>query len=383
MADLRAYFSQRTGELLDLLRQLVELRSPSNDKAATDRAGRFVAQVARDAGASVTTVPQKRRGDHVLARWGKGEGGFLLLCHLDTVWPLGALAERPWRVEGQWAFGPGCLDDKASTVIVLAALKGLRDLGLAASRPVTVLFNSDEEVGSRTSQSLIEAEAAQAGQVFCVEPACPDGALKVWRKGTACYGITALGRASHAGAEHEKGVNAIAELAHQVLRLQGMTDYAIGTTVNVGWVQGGTRTNIVPDRAKARVDVRVRTAVEGKRMVAAIEGLRPVLPGVSLIVEGGLSRPPMEESPVTLEPFQRAQEIAADLGLSLKAGGSGGASDGNFTAALGVPTLDGLGAVGNGAHSLDECVWIPSLPERAALMTALLTRWDASTFPKA
>jgi glutamate carboxypeptidase len=377
MTELRAYFSRHTEEILDLLRQLVELESPSTDKAATDRIGRFVAQIAREAGANVTVVPQERWGDHVLARWGEGETGFLLLCHLDTVWPVGTLAERPWRVEGERAFGPGCLDDKASAVIILEALKGLRNLGLAPSRPVTVLFNSDEEVGSRSSRALIEAEAARVGVVFCVEPARPDGSLKVRRKGAALYAITALGRAAHAGGDHERGVNAIEELAHQVLRLQGMTDYGVGTTVNVGWVQGGTRSNIVPDRARARVDVRMRTAAEGERMAAAIEGLQPVLPGAHLTVEGGLSRPPMEESPVTLEPFRRAQEIGADLGLMLTASGSGGASDSNFTAALGVPTLDGLGAVGNGAHSPDEYVLISSLSERAALMSALLSRWYA------
>jgi glutamate carboxypeptidase len=375
MTDLRMYFSQRTEEMLDLLRRLVELESPSTDKAATDRIGRFVAQIAREAGASVTLVPQERRGDHVLARWGEGEGGFLLLCHLDTVWPVGTLAERPWRVEGDKVFAPGCLDDKASAVVVLAALQGMADLGLAPSRPVTALFNSDEEVGSRSSRSLIEAEAARAGMVFCVEPATRDGSLKVWRKGTARYVVTALGKAAHAGADHDKGINAIAELAHQVLRLQGMTDYDLGTTISVGWVRGGTRTNIVPDRAEARVDVRVRTVAEGNRMVAAFDGLQPVVPGARLTVEGGLSRPPMEESPVTLEPFRRAQEIAAALGLTLTAGGSGGASDGNFTAAMGAPTLDGLGAVGDGAHSVGEYVLVPSLAERAALMAALLSRW--------
>ncbi|MBL7062758.1 MAG: M20 family metallopeptidase [Anaerolineae bacterium] len=375
MPELQAYFSQRTEEILELLRQLVEIESPSTDKAATDRVGRFVAQVARDAGADVTTVPQEQRGDHLLARWGEGEGGFLLLCHLDTVWPLGTLADRPWRVEGERAFGPGCYDDKASAAIILMALKGLRDLGMAPSRPATVLFNSDEEVGSGSSRSLIETEAGRAGMVFCVEPALPDGSLKVWRKGTGLYTITALGRATHAGADHEKGINAIEELAHQVLRLQGMTDYEAGTTVSVGRVQGGTRTNVVPDRAEALVDVRVQTAAEGKRMVAAIEGLEPVLPRARLIIEGGLSRPPMEESPLTLEPFRRAQEIGADLGLTLTASGSGGASDGNFTAALGVPTLDGLGAVGDGAHSPDEYVLVPSLPERTALMASLLSRW--------
>jgi glutamate carboxypeptidase len=351
------------------------MESPSTDKAAVDRVARFVAERARAAGAEVTVLPQERWGDHLLARWGDGAGGFLLLCHLDTVWPVGTLAERPWRVEGEQAFGPGVYDDKASAAIILAALEGLQALGLAPRHPVTVLFNSDEEVGSPSSRPLIEAEAARARVVFCVEPARPDGALKVWRKGTGRYTVTALGRAAHAGADHEKGVNAIEELAHQVLRLQAMTDYGAGTTVNVGRIEGGTRANIVPDRAQVRVDVRVKTMAEWERISAAIAALQPVLPGARLVVEGGMSRPPMEASPVTLEPFWRAQEIAAGLGLTLTADGTGGASDANFTAAMGIPTLDGLGALGDGAHSVDEYIFIPSLTERAALLAALLMEW--------
>jgi glutamate carboxypeptidase len=208
-----------------------------------------------------------------------------------------------------------------------------------------------------------------------MEPAMVDGSLKVWRKGTGAYQVTARGKAVHAGSDHEKGVNAIEELAHQVLRLQGMTDYSVGSTVSVGWVAGGTRTNVVPARAQARIDLRVRTADEGTRMDAAIKGLQPVLQGAGLAVTGGLSRPPMEEGPLTMQPFQRAREIGAGLGLVLNAAGSGGASDANFTAALGVPTLDGLGALGDGAHSVDEYVSLPSLSERAALMAALLTQW--------
>ncbi len=377
--DWTPYFVQRTEELLDVLRQLVQIESPSHDKPAVDRCSRFVAELARQAGAEVTVVPQSRTGDHLLARWPgrEREGGVLLLCHLDTVWPLGTLAERPWRVDEvrDRAYGPGCLDDKASAVLILAALAGLREVEGGPRRPVTAIFNSDEEIGSRSSRSLIEEEAARVEVVFCLEPARPDGALKIARKGTARYTVTALGRAAHAGSDHERGVNAIAELAHQILRLQGMTDYEVGTTVNVGWVQGGTRTNVVPERATARIDARVRTAAEGARIVAAIEGLRPISPDARLVVEGGLARPPMEESELTLGPLRRAQEIGAALGMSLTGGSTGGASDANFTTALGTPTLDGLGAVGDGAHSVDEYVFIPSLPERAALLAALLSRW--------
>ncbi len=375
LSTLRDFFARCTDGVLDLLRRLVELESPSTDKAAVDRVMRLVAERARASGASVTFVPQERWGDHLLARWGDGDGGFLLLCHLDTVWPVGTLAERPWRVEGDRVLGPGVYDDKASAAIILAALEGLRELGLAPRHPVTALFNSDEEVGSPSSRTLIEAEAARARVVFCIEPARPDGALKVWRKGTGRYVITAMGRAAHSGADHEKGINAIEELAHQVLRLQKMTDYATGTTINVGWIQGGLRANIVPDQAQIRVDVRVRTMAEWERISSAIGALLPVLPGARLVIKGELNRPPMEESPVTLGPFRRAQEIAADLGLSLTADGTGGASDANFTAAMGVPTLDGLGAIGDGAHSVDEYVLIPSLPERAALLAAMLVAW--------
>jgi len=377
MADLISYFSRRTDGILDLLRQLVEIESPSTDKAAADRIARFVARIAGEAGASVTITRRERRGDHVLARWGGGEGekGLLLLCHLDTVWPLGTLAERPWRVEGDRAYGPGSLDNKASAAIILMAIKGLQDLGISPSRPVTFLFNSDEEIGSRSSRSIIEAEATRAVVVFCMEPALPNGSLKVWRKGTGLYTITALGQAAHSGADHDKGINAIEELAHQILRVQGMTDYQAGTTVSVGRVQGGTRTNVVPERARAQIDVRVQTVAEGHRLSKNIEALQPVLAGARLVIEGGLSRPPMEKSPLTLEPFKRAQEIGADLGLTLTPGGTGGASDGNFSAALGVPTLDGLGAIGDKAHSPDEHVLISSLPERTALMAALLSRW--------
>jgi len=373
--SLSTHFSPRTGAMLDLLRRLVEIESPSADKAAVDRVVDLVAEEARALGLDVTRVAQKECGDHLLVRWGAGEGGFLLLCHLDTVWPLGTLASRPWRVEGERAFGPGCYDDKASAAIILTALAGMREMGLAPNRPLTVLFNSDEESGSRSSRPLIEAEAARAAVVFCVEPALADGALKVWRKGTGYYTVTAIGRAAHAGADPETGINAIEELAHQVLRLQALNDPASGTTVNVGYIEGGTRSNVVPAQAQARVDVRVRTKAEAARMDAAIRALQPVLPGARLLVEGGPSRPPMEESPLTLLPFQRAREIAASLGLTLTAGGTGGASDANFCAALGIPTLDGLGAVGDKAHSSDEYVLIPSLPQRAALLAALLTRW--------
>ena len=370
-----AYFEQRTDDVVALLRQLVEIESPSTDRKATNAIGEAVAGIARSTGASVSTVAGHRRGDHVVARWGDDGPGFLILCHLDTVWSVGTLQDRPWRLEAERAYGPGCLDNKSGAAVALMALMGLRGLSLPPCLPVTAVFNSDEEVGSRTSRKLIEEQAERAELVICMEPAMPDGSLKAWRKGTGRYTVCALGHAVHAGSDHEMGINAIEELSHQVLRLQAMTDYAAGTTVSVGWARGGTRTNVVPERAEARVDLRVTTPEEGARMDAAIKDLRPVLPGSRLVVEGELSRPPMERSPLTLGPFVRVQQIAAEIGIELGANGSGGASDANFTAAIGVPTLDGLGAIGDGAHSVEEYVRVPSLAERSALLAAILTRW--------
>jgi len=378
---LLPYFASQTDQLLDLLRQLVEIESPSTEKAATDRLTHFVEPIARQSGAETHILPQTDVGDHLLARWGEEGHDFLLLCHLDTVWPLGTIRERPWRIVGQRAYGPGVLDEKASIAIVLTVMHALytdldlRDEWDGSPATVTVFFNSDEEIGSRTSRAQIEYLARDAQVVFCMEPARPDGSLKVARKGTGRYTITSLGRAAHAGSGHAQGINAIEELAHQILRLQAMTDYAVGTTVSVGWVRGGTRSNVIPDQAQARLDVRVRTRNEGERINAAIHSLQPVLPGATLTVKGGMSRPPMKASPVTLEPFKRVQEIGAGLGLSLEGDESGGASDANFTAALGIPTLDGMGAIGDHPHHPDEYVWISSLAERAALLAALLTGW--------
>jgi glutamate carboxypeptidase len=238
-----------------------------------------------------------------------------------------------------------------------------------------MLFTTDEETGSATSRALIEAEAKKAALVLCLEPALANGALKTFRKGTGDFTITAFGRAAHAGADHARGVNAIEEIARQVTALHRMTNYERGTTVNVGVVSGGTVSNVVPDRAQIEVDVRVATAAEGERMVKAILNLEPQLPGVRLEVTGGLNRPPMERTPLIIETFQKTKSIAASIGLELQEGSTGGASDANFTARLGVPTLDGLGAVGNGGHSVDEHVIASSLPERMALLAAILTQW--------
>lgn len=364
-------------DLVALLRALVALESPTTEKAAVDRLGAFVAERLKDLGASVERRPQEAVGDHWIATWGDPEAAtqILTLCHLDTVWPLGTLSRMPIREEGGCLYGPGAFDMKGGIAILLGALQGLRRMGLRPPHRIRMLFTSDEETGSETSRVLIEEEARRSHLVLCLEPALPDGSLKTFRKGVADFTVIAYGRSAHAGADPHRGINAIEELAYQIMRLRQLADPRRGTTVTVGVIRGGTRPNVVPEQAEMIVDVRVSTRAEMSRIEAAFRNLRPILEGARLEVRGGFNRPPMERNAQMIATFERARAIAATLGLALTEGGTGGGSDANFTAALGIPTLDGLGAVGNGAHALDEHVRIDSLPLRAALVAALLSRW--------
>ncbi len=369
LAALRGHQHDMVAHLI----RIVEMESPTTAKPALDRLAMALADDARGLGADVSLLPRQEAGDIVCARWGAGPGGALLLCHMDTVWDVGTLAARPVRIEDGRLYGPGAFDMKGGIVIGLWAIWALRELALLPNLRITLLITSDEETGSHASRPLIEAEALAHDVVFVLEPAQPPhGALKTWRKGVGDYRVTVTGRAAHAGAAHQEGVNAIEELAHQVLAIQALTDYAAGTTVNVGVIAGGTRSNVVPDQAWAHVDVRVMNAAEEARISAALAGLQPKLPGATVCVTGGLNRPPMVRTPAIAALFQRAARIAAEMGLSVQETGTGGGSDGNFTAALGVPNLDGLGATGDGGHALHEHVVISSLPERAALLAGLL-----------
>jgi len=264
---------------------------------------------------------------------------------------------------------------KAGIAICLRAMAGIGRSGSPLPRPVALLCTSDEEIGSPTSRPLIERLAQEAEVVLVLEAALPDGSLKTWRKGVGEFEIRVKGRAAHAGGAHAEGRNAIQEMAHQVLAIQALTDYDRGTTLNVGVLQGGTATNVVPETAEARVDVRIQDPEEWHRVQAAMQALRPVLEGTSLEVSGNLNRPPMPFDDRAQATFARAQTIAAAIGMELKAGGSGGGSDANFVAPLGVPVLDGLGAIGEGYHSSREYILTDSLPERVRLLTALLREW--------
>lgn len=381
MTDLLTpeHFSRQTASMLALLKILVEIESPSTDKASVDLLAAALLPHLTELGAEVTIDPQAEFGDNVVAHWpapaGATAGGILLMCHLDTVFPLGTLARQPWRVEGGKAFGPGTIDMKASIVLALTALAELRRSGRWPARPITLLLTSDEEIGSEGSRALIERQAQAHALTLCLEPCLPDGSLKTARKGIGEIELVVRGRAAHAGTNHAEGRNAIHELAHQILAAQALTDYPRGTTVNVGVISGGTRSNVVAEEARASIDYRVPTLAEAERLAAWIANLKPVLPDVTLEVQGGLNRPPMPRDALMVETFARAQAIAAKVGLTIGEGSTGGGSDANFVAPLGVPVLDGLGAAGNGAHSEREHIVITSLPERAALLAGLLTAW--------
>jgi len=360
-----------------LLKRLVETESPTQVKAAVDHVGAIIADEARALGAQVEILPNPETGDHVLAHFVPGGAGeaptdkpILLLCHMDTVFPLGTIDKFPYGEADGKIVGPGTLDMKAGIVIALAAIEEAKRSGLR--RPVTLLCTSDEETGSLTSREHIERFAKDASLVLVLEGGLVDGALKTWRKGVGEFWLRTKGRAAHSGGDHEKGRNAIEEMAHQILAIQKLTDYSKQTTLNVGVIQGGTVSNVVPEEAVIQVDVRVMQPGEWQRLEAEMHNLKPALDGTSITISGGLNRPPMPFDDPMKVTFEKARSIAAQIGMDLKAGGTGGASDANFVAPLGIPVLDGLGAVGEGYHSDREYIFARSLDERIRLVAALL-----------
>lgn len=371
MSRLLDYLMARQEAMTRILEQWVMLESPSSDQEAVNALGNLVARAFKGVGASVERLPQAAFGDHLRISWGQGDRQLLLLGHMDTVWPMGEVQRRPFRMSQNKATGPGVFDMKGGLVIALYAVMAMQELGLKPAHRLVFLFNSDEEVGSLSSRPLIEEEARRSEAALVLEPS-RENALVTWRKGVGRFELEIQGEASHAGAAHERGVSAVQELAHQIIRLESMTDYERGTTVNVGVVEGGSKVNVRPASAWAAIDLRVLTAAEGRRMADAILSLQPVNPETTLIISGGINRPPWEASPASDALFERAKRIGATLGLDLWPAGTGGGSDGNFTAALGVPTLDGLGVVGEDAHALNEWADLTSLPRRAALLAELV-----------
>lgn len=368
-------FEVQLPQLITLIEDLVLIESPTTSKSGLDELGRFVSAEMEARGARVRTDEQTKAGNHQIGAWGEGGGGLLLLAHLDTVHPLGSLDHMPFEKRENRLFGPGVQDMKASIAMALTAIEILGQNKKLGKNNVTLLCTSDEETGSRTSKSLIEQMALEHELVICLEPALPGGDLKTWRKGTLAFRVEAIGKAAHAGSNIKDGVNAILEMTRQIPGIIALADENAETTINAGVIQGGTRSNVVPDLCWLKVDVRAKTKGEGDRIEAAMLALEPILDGAEIRVKGGWNRPPMERNEQMLKTFKRAQGIANDLGVSVSEGGTGGGSDANFVAALGVPVLDGLGAIGTGAHTKHEQIEIASLAERTALMAALISEW--------
>jgi glutamate carboxypeptidase len=368
--DLVAHFEAALPALLADIESLVTCESPSADRSAVARSADAVARLGdRLLGASPDVIVLD---GHTHLRWrlGVGPRRVLLLGHHDTVWPIGSLATHPFGVTGGLLRGPGCFDMKAGVVMALHATAALIRAG--GDPAVTILMTGDEELGSPGSRSLIEAEAAQCAAALVLEASADGGALKTERKGVSLYQVRAIGRAAHAGLEPERGVNATTELAHQILAVSALADPRWGTTVTPTLLSAGTSTNTVPAAGEVAVDVRVSSESEQRRVDEAMSALRPVLDGSRLEVTGGPNRPPLPGSSSSAL-FARASELAAELGLGpLSNVAVGGGSDGNFTAGVGTPTLDGLGAVGGGAHADDEHVVVSELPGRTALVAALV-----------
>jgi glutamate carboxypeptidase len=362
-------------ETLDLLRAMVEIESPSDNKTAVDRCVAFVAERCSVLGGRVRLHRQKEFGDLLEARFGPQKSKrkpVFLLGHLDTVWPLGTLKGMPFSVAGGRVSGPGVLDMKGGVAMAMTAIAILREQQIL-TRPVVMLLNSDEEVGSNVSRTLTEKLAQQCEAVYVLEPAQGlAGAYKTARKGVGNYSIRVTGVAAHSGVDFERGHSAIVELARQIEQITRFTELDRGITVNVGTVQGGTRSNVIAAEAHAEVDVRIAKTKDAARIDRRFRSLRVFDSKCSLHVEGGLNRPPMERTRGTVALYKRAAKHARTLGFVLEEAATGGGSDGNFTSALGVPTLDGMGAVGEGAHALHESLLLEHMAPRTALLAAML-----------
>ncbi len=363
--------------LLETTTALTRHESPTPDKSAVDVCGRELGRRLEAVGATVETIAQPETGDHLRAVIGSGSPTVMILGHFDTVWPVGSVERMRMREEDGRLYGPGVFDMKAGIAIAMLAARALQSTGRLGARRLVMVFTADEERGSGSSRELVEAEALRSDAVFVLEPSLPGGALKTGRKGCGEFELRVTGIPAHAGVDPTKGASAIDELAAQVAALGALRDPDTGVSVNVGLIEGGERPNVVAEHARAVIDVRAVRRDDARRAEDAIRALRPTLDGTTLDVVGGFSRPPLERTPGVARLYDRARELAGELGRSLGEGSTGGGSDGNFTAALGVPTLDGLGAVGDGAHALHEHVEIEHLTWRAALLAGLIERFDA------
>jgi glutamate carboxypeptidase len=374
-AEQLRYFRKQQTLIVETISQLVEIESPSDVKAAVDRLGAVLASRFEEIGGRVSFHPAEKSGNQLQVDFKASRSGkqkpVLLLGHMDTVYPIGTISKMPCRVANGRVWGPGVLDMKSGIALALHVMGALVEWGL--SRPVSLLLVSDEEVGSKSSRAITERLAQDAAAVLVLEPAYGlHGAVKTARKGVADYTIKVAGKAAHSGLDFEQGQSAVLELAKQICEISKLVDLKRGITLNVGKISGGTRVNVVPAEATALLDLRVATARDGERLERKLLGLKPFNRKCKIAVSGGFNRPPMERTAGIASLYTRARAIAKGLGWNLKEAAVGGGSDGNFTAALGVPTLDGLGGVGEGAHAEHESIVISELPRRAALLAGMI-----------
>jgi len=369
-----AWLTARQDEMIASVRELVVRESPTQDKRACDQLCAHLASEFTCLGGEIKVHRQRAVGDHLEVNFGgaRGRAPVLLLGHFDTVYDAGTLDKMPWGERTGRLYGPGVFDMKAGIVQMMFALWALRESADGLPRPVKVWLVSDEEMGSASSRPITEKLAKQCSAVLVCEPSGPGGALKTARKGVGSFTLKVTGKPAHSGLDFEKGHSAIVELAHQIQAVSRLTDLKRGVTLNVGVIRGGTRTNVVAEEAVAELDLRVAHKKQGAEMERRVRRLRPVNPYCKLEIEGGINRPPLERTQQVSALFEVARRVARELGFRLREVAVGGGSDGNFTAGIGIPTLDGLGAVGDGAHAAHEHVIAAELPRRAALLAGLI-----------
>ncbi len=379
MSELLQYFEGQQAAMIELLTELVNHESFTQEKALVDQLGHYMDGQFNALGASsIARIRQEHVGDMLLAKWHEQAPGkpILFLVHIDTVWPTGTLAQRPVTIkEDGRLYGPGAIDMKGGITIALTAIRGLREMNIMPERPIWLLMTTDEEVGSRYSEDAIKDVAKDCGLVLVMEPATKEGALKTWRKGVATFALSVKGRPSHAGNAPEQGINSVIEFAQQALAINKLNDLKNGTSVSVTMVEGGSAGNVIPERTEAYIDARTMTVQAFNQLTETLSDLQPFIPGAEVTVTNNHYRPPMERRE---QVFQQARAIGEKYGLTVREDGSGGGSDGNFTAAMGIPTLDGLGPQGDGLHALHEHVVISSLPQRAALVAGILKDWQVT-----
>ena len=368
------YFKTREPAIVEAIREIVDIESPSNNIEQSLAVVGHIVKCAADCGIELTVerVPADGVGEHLIIRAWPGESRhILLLGHTDTVHPIGSNKKNPTRIEGDRLYGCGIFDMKANIILMIEAISYLADQGVSPPCPVTILLSCDEETGSHTGRDLVEREAANAEICLVFEPSA-EGRVKTGRKGTGQYTLVSHGSPAHAGLEPEKGVNAVSEIARQIECIHAVARPELGTTVNVCTISGGTTSNVIPEYAECEIDVRFTTMSEAERVDESLRLLKPFDERVKLELLGAINRPPLERTPQVAALFEKAKSIAASYDYEIDEIQVGGASDGNFVAALGVPVLDGLGIAGNGAHRLDEHILVSDIANRATLVTLLL-----------